>query len=158
MDGSTSSEKRLKSLQLLSLLLPPLNRYLFKKIIGLLHLVSEKTINLMTSKNLAVVFAPNIAAKTVWIWKCLYWTNKLALFYNVHYILWITSKIISINLFDKWVKTPQIKFHQFLTEKLSGNIGTWKLYQDKLFPMKDYCHYLTWLHRNRYNKNKITWR
>ncbi len=65
MDGTVSAKKRLKALQLLSLLLPPLNRLLFKKLVELLHLVSQKTINLMTSKNLAVVFAPNIAAKTV---------------------------------------------------------------------------------------------
>ena len=65
MDGKVSSKKRLIALQLLTLLLPPLNRHLFKKLIELLYLVSRKTVNLMTAKNLAVVFAPNIAAKTV---------------------------------------------------------------------------------------------
>ena len=65
MDGKVSFRKRLTALQLLSLLLPPLNRLFFKKLVELLHLVSERTINLMTSKNLAVVFAPNIASRTV---------------------------------------------------------------------------------------------
>ncbi|XP_065071251.1 uncharacterized protein LOC135695948 isoform X2 [Rhopilema esculentum] len=64
MDGKVSFRKRLTALQLLSLLLPPLNRLFFKKLVELLHLVSERTINLMTSKNLAVVFAPNIASRT----------------------------------------------------------------------------------------------
>eukprot|EP00794_Sanderia_malayensis_P005245 gene5245-5909_t len=64
MDSSVSYKKRLKALQLLSVMLPPLNRIVFKKLVGLLHMVSQNPINLMTSKNLAVVIAPNVCAKT----------------------------------------------------------------------------------------------
>ena len=51
--------EKLEALQILFLVLPPLNRFLLKKLVKLLAVVADDANNKMDAFNLAVVFAPN---------------------------------------------------------------------------------------------------
>lgn len=71
-------ERKLEALKALFLLLPPLNRYLLKKLIGLLAVVAHNPNNRMDANNLSVVFAPNICTRE--IVGSTEFTNKIELF------------------------------------------------------------------------------
>ncbi|XP_047129273.1 rho GTPase-activating protein 19 isoform X1 [Hydra vulgaris] len=60
MDSVYEKHHKIKTLQYLFLLLPPLNRLLLKKLLELLSIVAKDETNRMTAYNLGVVFAPNI--------------------------------------------------------------------------------------------------
>lgn len=66
MDSEFVSEQRkLEALKTLFLLLPPINRYLLKKLIELLAIVAANPDNRMDASNLSVVFTPNICTRQV---------------------------------------------------------------------------------------------
>jgi len=60
MDSNTRCKKKVETLKMLFLLLPPFNRLLLKKLIELLAVVADNETNKMTAYNLGVIFAPNI--------------------------------------------------------------------------------------------------
>lgn len=55
-----NTERQIKALQLLFLLIPPENRHLMQQLLELLHDIAENKENKMSAFNLAVVFAPSI--------------------------------------------------------------------------------------------------
>ena len=60
MNSEDAFKRKLETLRTLFLLLPPLNRFLLKKLIELLAVVADNLDNKMDAYNLGVVFAPNI--------------------------------------------------------------------------------------------------
>ena len=60
MDGVTRYKKKIETLKMLFLLLPPLNRLLLKHLVELLTVVACQETNKMTAYNLGLIFAPNI--------------------------------------------------------------------------------------------------
>ncbi|XP_066934963.1 rho GTPase-activating protein 19-like isoform X1 [Clytia hemisphaerica] len=60
MDSITRYKKKVETLKMLFLLLPPLNRLLLKKLVELLTVVAAQETSKMTAYNLGVIFAPNV--------------------------------------------------------------------------------------------------
>jgi len=101
-----------KALNSLFLLLPPINRYILKKLIELLAIVARNESNRMDAKNLSVIFTPSICAKEVFN-DCADYSDKLDSFISM--VQFVIDK--SDTLFEvSGILLEEVKTHQKINE------------------------------------------